>query len=131
MSQYTVGKVSISGSNGITVTGYNTKFLSNVRKGDIFIIDIDDLIPFTVSSVESNTSLTLSAPYKGKHIDTLLDYSVTRIFVTGYQIPMIDTGYKSFATLITLYLRYIDVVFNYAGIKNPNYPDCSGGEGDY
>ena len=128
MSQYTAGKISISGADGMTVTGYDTKFLYNVRKGDILIIDIDDIIPHFVASVNSNTSLSLSAPYKGKYIDTPLDYSVTRSFVTGFQFPMINTGYKSFATLVTLYLRMIDTIFKSSYMVDPNDPVC-GGEG--
>lgn len=130
MSQYTAGKISISGADGITVTGYDTKFLYNVRKGDILIIDIDDIIPHFVMAVNSNTSLALAAPYRGKHIDTLLDYSVTRSFVTGFQFPMINTGYKSFATLVTLYLRMIDTIFKHSEMVDPNDPVC-GGEGGY
>ena len=53
MSQYTAGKISISGADGISVTGYDTKFLYNVRKGDIIILDIDDIIPHFVASVNS------------------------------------------------------------------------------
>lgn len=127
MSQYTTGKIKISSSNKKVIIGSGTAFLSNIKKGDIFIIDVDEWIPYIIDSVVSDTEFRLNSPYNGEFCDLYLDYSVTKTFSTLFELPVIKHHYKSFATLVTLYLRMLDSLMKNFGFKNPDEPDCSGG----
>ena len=126
MSQYTTGKIKIKSSNKKAVIGKGTAFLSNVKKGDIFIIDVDEWIPYIIDSVVSDTEFRLNSPYNGGFCDLYLDYSITKTFSTLFELPIIKHHYKSFATLVTLYLRMLDSLMKNLGFKNPDEPDCSG-----
>ena len=71
MPQYTTGLVNVTNGSA-TVTGVGTSWLSEITPGNVFVRAtmvgsnrVDDSVYYTVASVASDTSLTLTAPYGG------------------------------------------------------------------
>lgn len=81
--QYRVGTVNVTAGSA-TVTGVGTQWLNQIQPGHIFVRArmisgqrVDDVVYYTVASVASNTSLTLTAPYQGPS-GTGQPYGITR-----------------------------------------------------
>lgn len=78
MKEYTVGTVAVT-NGSTTVTGTSTLFTANVAAGQYFRIDSvgqgDSSKWYTISSVDSNTQLTLTAAYSDV-ADSGVDYTV-------------------------------------------------------
>lgn len=66
MKEYTIGTISVTNGSA-TVTGVNTLFVANVAAGQYFRVDSigqgDSSKWYQISSVDSNTTLTLTAVY--------------------------------------------------------------------
>jgi hypothetical protein len=102
--QYTVNSVNITNSTN-TVTGNSTEFiganalLPNVKPGDSFKIEGDEVI-YTISSVPSNTSLTLSTSYVGPTVINAL-YQIARDFTPNLGLAEINPGDRDWAIHLT------------------------------
>ena len=103
MSQYKTGTASVT-SGSATVTGSGTAWLSNVSAGDAFTI-VGSGVTYTVASVASDTSLTLSANYAGSTASGQ-SYAITRDFTTD-GIPELSQGDIETATIFTRAVRKI------------------------
>lgn len=89
MAQYTSGSVSVTnGSN--TVTGNGTTFTGNVVAGNSFKVKGDPVL-YTIASVVSATSLTLTANYSGVTA-TGQQYQIARDFTPNYKFEEINVG---------------------------------------
>ena len=79
MSDYQIGTVTVTNAS-TTVTGTDTFFSSNTSAGDYFRVDgngiADSSIWYKISSVDSDTQLTLEVNY-GEATEASLDYTVS------------------------------------------------------
>ena len=73
MSQYLAGTANVTNGSA-TVTGTNTLWLANVTAGDSFTVAGDGVM-YYVASVDTDTQVTLSAPYAGDRKSTRLNSS--------------------------------------------------------
>ena len=76
--QYKTGTASVTNGSA-TVTGTNTLWLANVTASDSFTIAGDGVM-YDVASVDSDTQITLSAPYASHRV--LVPVTVGLLFVT-------------------------------------------------
>lgn len=112
MAQYNTGTVNVTNGSA-TVTGNSTLWLSEIQAGHGFTI-LNSGVTYTVASVQSNTSLTLSAPYSGT-TNTFLTYTIFRDFTFPDNIPEIKKGDIETAAILTRGLRTIqDALVNLA-----------------
>lgn len=112
MAQYNTGTVNVTNGSA-TVTGNSTLWLSEIQAGHGFTI-LNSGVTYTVASVQSNTSLTLSAPYAGT-TNTFLTYTIFRDFTFPDNIPEIKKGDIETAAILTRGLRTIqDALVNLA-----------------
>lgn len=88
MSQYRTGTISANTGNA-TITGSGTLWTANVSAGDLFVV-VGGSVVYEVANVNSNTSISLSAPYAGANVSGA-DYAITRDF-TPNGIPYITKG---------------------------------------
>jgi hypothetical protein len=107
MSQYKTGTVSVTNGSA-TVTGTDTSWSGNVSAGDAFTI-VGSGVTYTVASVSSNTSLTLSAPYAGSTASGQ-SYAITRDFTADGIVEM-SQGDIETATIFTRAVRKIQDLF--------------------
>lgn len=63
MSQYRTGTASVTNGSA-TVTGAGTAWLANIAAGNYFFVP-GDVVAYEVASVDSDTEITLTAPYGG------------------------------------------------------------------
>ena len=89
MSQYKTGTVAITNGSA-TVTGTGTAWLANVSAGQFFGVDGDGVF-YTVASVVSDTSLTLSANYGGT-TGSGKTYSIVRDYTSPDSIPLLSAN---------------------------------------
>jgi len=105
MSQYTTGTANVANGSA-TVNGVGTIWSSNVAAGDLFIV-VGDSVVYEVSSVTSNTQLTLSAPYANTSANGA-DYVISRDFTPLNNIPYINKGDIETALILKKALTIID-----------------------
>lgn len=86
-----------------TVTGNGTAWLANVSQGNLVYVD-GDSVPWVVASVESNTSLTLAAPYYQTVDDA--SYAIHRDFISG-DVPAISGSDRFAPDIVTEALRVL------------------------
>ena len=122
MSQYSNGYIYIKQDSQNIINGIDTKFLSNTKKGDILVIDRHEGIPYTIKKVISDTQIEISSVYTGSAFNIRLQYSITCIFSTLFDLPIIHHQYKHFATLATLLLRMLDSIMKNLGFRFPDEP---------
>ena len=127
MSQYSDGIIFIKEKSRNIINGIDTKFLSNVRRGDLFTIDKSSIIQYTVDTVISDTELILISPYTGMYTNQKLMYSITREFSSLIGFPVTNHNEKAFSANTTLFLRMIDVFMKNLGFKSPDNPFCDDG----
>ncbi|WP_431854319.1 LamG-like jellyroll fold domain-containing protein [Azospirillum sp.] len=89
MSQYRTGSVNVTNGSPFVI-GVGTAWLSEVQAGQQFSI-LRSGVAYTVASVESDTRLTLSAPYRGAGA-LAAQYTITRDFTPYYNIPFPGYG---------------------------------------
>lgn len=95
---YSEGTIDVTNGSP-TVTGTGTKFIAEVKAGDIFIRDGDIAIYYVASNPVSDTSLTLTGNYGGV-TGTDLAYAVVRDFTTPDNIPFINRKDVETATIV-------------------------------
>ena len=109
MSQYSTGTASVTNGSA-TVTGSGTLWLANVSAGDSFTVAGDGVM-YDVASVDSDTQITLSAPYAGTTASGAV-YTIARDFTSPDNFPELTTGDIETPTIITRALRKIQGKFS-------------------
>ena len=109
MSQYAVGTVNFRTVATSDVHGIGTSWSGGVSAGDLFKVDVSDVI-YTVASITSNSDLTLSSNYVGPAASDV-GYQITRDFTPNYNFPEVSRGDYDWPTVVTQALRDIDTKF--------------------
>jgi hypothetical protein len=104
MSQYSTGLSSVTNGSP-TVTGTNTLWLANVTAGDSFTVAGDGVM-YDVGSVDSDTQVTLSAPYAGTTASGVV-YAIGTGFTVPDSFPEMSQGDIETATIFTRAMRKI------------------------
>jgi hypothetical protein len=104
MSQYKTGTASVT-NNSPTVTGSGTLWLANVTAGDSFTVAGDGVM-YDVASVDSDTQVTLSAPYAGTTASGVV-YAIGTGFTVPDSFPEMSQGDIETATIFTRAMRKI------------------------
>ena len=89
MAQYSQGAVSVTKNSNI-ITGTNTSWIGNVLIGNSFKVKGESSI-YNIASVDSDTQLTLTAPYEGETA-TNVAYLITRDFTPNFGLYEISAG---------------------------------------
>ena len=127
MLQYSDGFVSINGNNKTELTGFDTLFMQNAKKGDLIVFDPELSVVYTIQKVNSNTSITLSSNYAGNFLNKKIKYSITRLFSSLFDLPVTQYMDKGFSSIVTLKLRMLDVLMKNLGFRHPDEPVCTSG----
>ena len=109
MSQYKTGTASVTNGSP-TVTGTNTLWLANVTAGDSFTIASTGVM-YNVASVDSDTQITLSAPYAGTTASGVV-YAIGTGFTVPDSFPEMSQGDIETATIFTRAMRKIQGKFS-------------------
>ena len=109
MSQYLVGTASVTNGSA-TVTGTNTLWLANVTAGYSFTVAGDGVM-YDVASVDSDTQVTLSAPYAGVTAGGAV-YAIGTGFTVPDSFPEMSQGDIETATIFTRAMRKIQSKFS-------------------
>jgi hypothetical protein len=104
MSQYSTGLSNVTNGSP-TVTGTNTLWLANVTAGDSFTVAGDGVM-YDVASVDSDTQVTLSAPYAGTTASGVV-YAIGTGFTVPDSFPEMSQGDIETATIFTRAMRKI------------------------
>ena len=109
MAQYRVGTVSVT-NNSSSVVGTGTSWLTSVAVGDLFAVPGDNAL-YTVASVNSDTSIQLSAPYAGTTNPTST-YAIVTDFTPILNIPFPVTGDIETAAIVQRAVTIIETAIN-------------------
>lgn len=105
MAQYRIGTVDVTSGSPV-VQGFNTLWLANVGQGDVFVVR-DGGVSYEVGSVDSNTQLTLTAPWAGPSLLNTT-YGITRDFSPTRNYPLITRQDIETASIMRRALLKID-----------------------
>jgi len=109
MSQYTQYTVSVTNNSAVVTGATGTKFITKVAPGNAFKIK-NDVVLYQVSSVDSDTQLTLTAPYKGSTAYNV-QYQVTTDYTPNFGFAEVNVGDQDWPVhLTTNTIRKIDQV---------------------
>lgn len=126
MSQYKTGTSSVVQDSAV-VSGVGTAWLANVSAGDSFVMAGTGVV-YDIASVDSDTQLTLTVPYKGA--DRSGAYAVQRDF-TADGIPEMASGDIETAAIFTRAMRKIqsrlNLITGVAANGAPTYGDTAAG----
>jgi hypothetical protein len=117
MSQYKTGTATVTNGSA-TVTGTNTLWLANVTAGDSFTVAGDGVM-YYVASVDSDTQVTLSAPYAGTTASGVV-YAIGTGFTVPDSFPEMSQGDIETATIFTRAMRKIQGKFTGIAINTTN-----------
>ena len=109
MSQYKTGTATVTNGSP-TVTGTNTLWLANVTAGDSFTVAGDGVM-YYVASVDTDTQVTLSAPYAGTTASGAV-YAIGTGFTVPDSFPEMSQGDIETATIFTRAMRKIQGKFS-------------------
>ena len=127
MAQYKTGTATVVNGSAV-VSGTGTQWLANVQPGDSFVMAGVSLV-YDVSSVDSDTQLTLTAPYGGTGKTGA--YAVQRDF-TSDGIPEMAQGDIETAAIFTRAMRKLQGLLGQlggvAGTGATIYPSIAAGE---
>ena len=120
MSQYSTGLSSVTNGSP-TVTGSGTLWSANVSAGDSFTIASTGVM-YDVASVDSDTQITLSAPYAGTTASGVV-YAIGTGFTVPDSFPEMSQGDIETATIFTRAMRKIQGKISsiLAGGANANF----------
>ena len=82
--QYKTGQVSTTANSNI-ITGTGTEWLSWISVGDLFLVQGDNAV-YTISSVDSDTQITLTANYPSTNAN--VPYEITTDFTVNRSYPL-------------------------------------------
>ena len=119
--QYQDGTVSVTNGSS-TITGSGTLWLANINAGDLFT-KLGDNVMYTVASIPSNTSLTLTAPYGGS-ASSGSAYGITINFTAG-GLPLLSAGDLNTAAINSEQMKGIDN-YNLSNLGAAAYADKVG-----
>ena len=126
MSQYKTGTCQVTQGSAVVI-GRGTAWTLNASPGDSFVMAGSGLV-YDIASVDSDTQLTLTAPYQG--FDRAGAYAIQRDF-TADGIPEMASGDIETAAIFTRAMRKIQGRFNLitgvAANGAPTYADTSAG----
>ena len=108
MSQYSTGTATVTNGSA-TVTGSGTLWLANVTAGNSFTV-AGDRVMYDVASVDSDTQITLSAPYAGTTASGVV-YAIGTGFTVPDSFPEMSQGDIETATIFTRGMRKIQSKF--------------------
>jgi len=108
MSQYKTGTATVTNGSA-TVTGSGTLWLANVTAGNSFTV-AGDRVMYDVASVDSDTQITLSAPYAGTTASGVV-YAIGTGFTVPDSFPEMSQGDIETATIFTRGMRKIQSKF--------------------
>lgn len=127
MAQYKTGTATVVNGSA-AVSGSGTQWLANVQAGDSFVMAGVSLV-YDVASVDSDTQLTLTAPYGGTGKTGA--YAVQRDF-TSDGIPEMAQGDIETAAIFTRAMRKLQGLLGQlggvAGTGATIYPSIAAGE---
>jgi hypothetical protein len=127
MAQYKAGTATVVNGSPV-VSGSGTQWLANVQAGDSFVMAGVSLV-YDVSTVDSDTQLTLTAPYGGTGKTGA--YAVQRDF-TSDGIPEMAQGDIETAAIFTRAMRKLQGLLGQlggvAGTGATIYPSIAAGE---
>ena len=126
MSQYKTGTATVT-NNSPTVTGSNTLWLANVTAGDSFTVAGDGVM-YYVASVDTDTQVTLSAPYAGTTASGAV-YAIGTGFTVPDSFPEMSQGDIETATIFTRAMRKIQGRFT--GIESNTTNEIGGAITDH
>jgi hypothetical protein len=109
MSQYSTGTATVTNGSA-TATGTNTLWLANVTAGNSFTVAGDGVM-YDVASVDSDTQVTLSAPYAGTTASGVV-YAIGTGFTVPDSFPEMSQGDIETATIFTRAMRKIQGKFS-------------------
>ena len=109
MSQYKTGTATVTNGSA-TVTGSGTLWLANVTAGDSFTVAGDGVM-YYVASVDTDTQVTLSAPYAGTTASGAV-YAIGTGFTVPDSFPEMSQGDIETATIFTRAMRTIQSKFS-------------------
>lgn len=115
-------------NNSPTVEGVNTTFTQDVEAGQAFAV-VGDNVTYTVASVDSNTQITLSAPYQGSTVSGAQALVVTD-YTNNYSLPEIARGDLESGAIYTRAVRRIDDVLGEVKSDVDNLQDNYASESD-
>lgn len=75
---YRIGTANVTNNSDI-VTGTNTYWSTQIKIGDIFVVDYDTI--YEIKTIDSNTQITLSRPYEAA-TESDISYSIIRNFTS-------------------------------------------------
>lgn len=136
MSQYRTGTASVSAGSAV-VTGTDTAWLLNAQPGNSFVVKGIPSV-YDIASVDSDTQLTLTAPWQGAELAGV-QYAIHRDF-TSDGIPEMAQGDIETAAIFTRAMRRIQSLLGQitgvAGSGAGIFPDTAAGlaatsDGDY
>jgi len=116
--QYKGGTVALVKGSPIVI-GTGTSWLGQVRAGDLFKVKGENAL-YVVSSVESDTELTLSSNYVGES-RTNVSYIIHRFFTANYLLPLLTgktgeyEGDEDWSELYKYAIRKIDKLLKNLG----------------
>jgi len=111
MSQYRSGAVNIPNPPTDVITGVNTQWSSaGIKEGDLFSLT-GSMEVYEVSSVESDTQLTLKTTPQGQAAGNNQRYSITRDFTPNNHLPYMTPG-DDVAGILAHLIRRLDGLLN-------------------
>jgi len=127
MAQYKTGTATVVNGSPV-VSGSGTQWLANVQAGDSFVMAGVSLV-YDVASVDSDTQITLTAPYGGTGKTGA--YAIQRDF-TSDGIPEMAQGDIETAAIFTRAMRKLQGLLGQlggvAGTGATIYPSIAAGE---
>ena len=104
MSQISTGTIDLENGSA-TVTGVDTQF-SEASVGNLLIV-VGDVVSYEIASIESDTELSLTAPYGGETIESA-DYVIHQTFTPNFEFPYPERGDIETATIVKRAIKEID-----------------------
>lgn len=115
MSQTSRGLANVTNDSS-TVTGdSDTLWTQDVDVGDLFIV-VGDIVSYEISSIVSDTEITLTAPYGGTTEDNV-SYVIHSSFTPNKSYPFPERGDVETATIVKRAIKEIDGD-NYLNVSN-------------
>ena len=136
MAQYRSGLVAVTHGSAV-ITGTGTAWLLNAQPGNSFVVKGIPSV-YDIASVDSDTQLTLTAPWQGADLSGV-QYAIQRDF-TSDGIPEMAQGDIETAAIFTRAMRRIQSLLGQiAGVAGSGagiFPDTAAGlaatsDGDY
>ena len=104
MSQINDGVISVTNGSS-TVTGSDTEFLQ-AAVGNLLIV-VGDIVSYEIASIQSDTELSLTAPYGGETVESA-DYVIHQTFTPSFEFPYPERGDIETATIVKRAIKEID-----------------------